>query len=106
MQVLLSLQYFLDQAEMLGSTEGAATSEQDVDRRFEELKSDPENTEYVQQLQLLFDKFAQTDTSGADVSRAQERDLTCDDLGALLACMGQVLLMCCSRVASMLLICC
>ena len=89
MQVLLSLQFFLDQAEMLGSAEGAAPSDQDADRRFEELKNDPENTEYVQQLHLLFDKFAQTDTGGADLSRAQERDLTCEDLGALLACMGQ-----------------
>jgi hypothetical protein len=84
-QVLLSLQYLLDQAEVLGSTVGAATSAQDVAGRFEELKNDPENTEYVEQLHLLFDKFAHTDTDEG----VEERELTCDDLGALLACMGQ-----------------
>ena len=77
--MLASLQFFLDQAEMLSSDGAAATGGRDVQAMYEEAKKDASMTSYLAELENLFFSFDKDKSGSIDE----------EELGDLLECMGQ-----------------
>jgi len=82
-QVLASLQFFIDQAEMLAATNSPGSDGEGVQRdtvaQYEKMKKDPSMSKYLAELENLFFSF-DADKSG---------NIDMEELGQLLSCMGQ-----------------
>jgi Ca2+-binding EF-hand superfamily protein len=82
-QVLASLQFFIDQAEMLAATNSPGSDGEgqvrDTEAQYEKMKRDPSMSKYIAELENLFFSFDADKSGNIDI----------DELGQLLSCMGQ-----------------